>query len=228
MRIGVLLASALVVSASAAAGPWAQPDGGWYGRGVLAVEDLDDEQGFRADLYGEYGLTDRLTLTAKSEAVVYPDFSELNRETWRLTLRREVWRRNGWSIGVEAGPVYGSAVTGVFGCQDFGGEARISGGLSGVRANREFYVFSDLAYIAHDDGCQRQRAEFGYGADIWGNVFLSQQVWIERGNETADSNKFETQLGYHFSRFDVSIGYREELGDAFDERAALIAVTARR
>ena len=159
LKAGVFFFGVALAPFTANAGPWAQPDGGWYGRGVLTLEDLDDETGYRADLYGEYGLTNRLTLTPKSEAVIYPDFTDLNRETWRVTLRRELFRRNGWSIGAEAGPVYGSAVTGVFGCEAWGGEARISGGLSGVRAGRDFYVFSDFAYIAHEDGCQRQRAD---------------------------------------------------------------------
>ena len=82
--------------------------------------------------------------------------------------------------------------------------------------------------IRHEDGCVRQRAEFGYGVDIWQNFFISQQLWIERGNETADSNKYETKLGYHFDWADLAVGYREEFAGEFDEHAVLLALILRR
>lgn len=44
----------------------------------------------------------------------------------------------------------------------------------------------------------------------------------------ADSNRFESQVSYHFGHFDVSIGYREEFGGACEESAYLIALTTRR
>jgi hypothetical protein len=47
-------------------------------------------EGWRADLYGEYGINDRWTLTAKSEAVTYPDFTEFDREALRLSIRRQL------------------------------------------------------------------------------------------------------------------------------------------
>lgn len=70
--------------------------------------------------------------------------------------------------------------------------------MSGLQGGRNFYVFADAAVIPHEDGCVRQRAEFGYGVDIWQDFFISQQLWVERGNETADSNTYENKLGYHF------------------------------
>ena len=100
-------------------------------------------------------------------------------------------------------------------------------GLSGLRGGRNFYVFADAAVIRHEDGCVRQRAEFGYGVDIWQDFFISQQLWVERGNETADSNKYETKLGYHFGWADVAIGYREEFAGEFDEHAVLLALILR-
>lgn len=44
----------------------------------------------------------------------------------------------------------------------------------------------------------------------------------------ADSSRFESQVSYHFGHFDVSIGYREEFGGAYEESAYLIALTTRR
>jgi hypothetical protein len=212
----------------AEAGPWTRDDGGFYGRVLYSMEDLDGVDGHRVDAYGEYGLTQRWTLTAKTEAVTYPDDSAINRESYRMTLRRQVWRHGGWTVGAEGGPVYGSAIAGLSNCDKWGGEARLSGGFSGARKGRDFYVFSDLAVIGHEDGCVRQRAEFGYGADLTEHVFTTQQVWLERGNDSADSYKMESQIGYHLGRIDLSVGYREEFGSAYDESAVLVALTTRR
>ncbi|MDP3460857.1 MAG: hypothetical protein Q8S09_16420, partial [Hyphomonas sp.] len=82
--------------------------------------------------------------------------------------------------------------------------------------------------IRQEGGCERFRAEFGYGSDLTERVFLTQQLWIEEGNQSASSIKTENQIGVHFDKLDVSLGYREELGGQFDEHAVLIAFVARR
>lgn len=226
-RVGLILCSALAATGRAEAGPWAQGQGDWYARAVLSDEQLDGANGTRVDLYGEYGITEKWTLTAKSEAVAYDIGSQFDREAYQLTLRRQLISNRGWAVGVEAGAVYGSAVAGVFGCEGLGAEARLSGGLSGVRGDRAFYAFADIAANGHEDGCTRQRLEIGYGVDLWQDVYFGQQLWVERGNVTADSNKYETQLGYHFPWADVSVGYREEFAGDFDEKAVLVGVTLR-
>ncbi|MBU1288897.1 MAG: hypothetical protein KJ871_14365 [Alphaproteobacteria bacterium] len=57
---------------------------------------------------------------------------------------------------------------------------------------------------------------------------MTQQVWLERSNDSADSNKHESQIGYHLGHFDVAVGYREEFGGAYEEGAWLVALTTRR
>ena len=224
-----VLVCALFVVVPAEAGPWARDDGGFYLRGLVSVESLDGLDGTRADAYGEYGLTDRLTLTGKTEAVFYEDsIGEIDRQSYRVSLRRQLWSHKGFTFGAEAAAVYGSAIVGTFGCDEWGGEARVSGGYSGVRKSLGYYLFSDFAMISHQDGCVRRRAEFGYGADLSDRIFVTQQVWLERSNDSADSNKFESQVGYHFGHFDVAVGYREEFGGAYEENAYLIALTTRR
>ena len=99
---------------------------------------------------------------------------------------------------------------------------------SGVRKGRNYYLFADAAWVHQEGGCDRQRFEFGYGADLGGNFFTTEQVWLETGRQSAESIKTETQFGYHFPLADVSVGYREEFGGAFDEQAILLAVTLRR
>lgn len=134
-----------------------------------------------------------------------------------------------WTAGVEAGPVYGSTVAGLSGCEGIGFEARSGLGYSGARkTDRKFYTFADAAYIRQDDGCERVRAEFGNGSDLTERVFLTRQLWIEQGKQSASSIKIENQIGMHFGNVDISLGYREELGGQFDEHAVLIAVVARR
>ena len=47
---------ALAMAGSAEAGPWAQLQGDIYARANVSAERLDGEDGWRGDLYGEYGL----------------------------------------------------------------------------------------------------------------------------------------------------------------------------
>jgi len=223
-----IFALGLAVAGPASAGPWAQAPGGWYAEAKITEEELEDVRGNRVELYGEYGLAPDWTVTFKSEAVAYEVGSQFDKEFWRATLRRQLLSHKGWAVGVEGGLVHGSSLAGVFGCDGWGAEARLSGGLSGLRGGRNFYVFADAVAIRHEDGCIRQRAEFGYGVDIWQDFFISQQLWIERGNETADSNKYETKLGYHFDWADLAVGYREEFAGEFDEHAVLLALILRR
>ena len=225
--LGIVAFGAFAFVGHAAAGPWAQGQGNWYARALITDQQLDGVAGNRLELYGEYGFAEKWTVTAKSEAVQYELGSQFDREANRLTIRRELVSSRGWTVGVEAGAVYGSAVAGVFGCEGIGGEVQLSGGLSGTRGGRNFYAFADVAAIRHEDGCQRQKLDIGYGVDLWKEIYLSQQLWIERGNVTAKSDKYETQLGYHFPWADVAVGYRDEFGGAFDEQAVLIAVTLR-
>lgn len=223
----IMTAASLAGVAEAA--PWVRGDGGWYARALIAQDTLDGAAGKRGDLYGEFGLSETWTVTGKIESVTYPDFEAFDRDAYRLTLRRKLLDHGKWTLGGEAGPVYGTTSTGFAGCRGFGFEAR--GGLGYSSQNEEgrsFYAFADAAQIWQEDGCQRTRAEFGYGSDLTKRIFLTQQLWVEKGNQSADSIKLENQIGVHFEKADVSLGYREELGGQFEETALLIAIVARR
>ena len=113
-------------------------------------------------------------------------------------------------------------------CEGTGIEARIGGGWSGHYRDRPLYAFVDAAHLAQDGGCSRNRIEAGYGQDISRHLFIGQQIWFEEGEISGRSVKTETQLGVHFGPADVSLGYREEIGGAFNENAVLIAVVMRR
>lgn len=226
--LGVLLCGALAASGAAEAGPWAQSEGGIYARALVSAERLDGEDGWRSDLYAEYGLARRWTVTGKAESVRY-DAGTADADAYRVSLRRQLWSNaKGWAVGAEAGVLNGSALAGVYGCQGWGGEARVSVGRSGTRKGRNYYFFGDAAWLTQEGGCDRQRVELGYGSDLGGKFFTSQQLWLEHGRVSANSVKTETRLGYHFPLADMSLGYREELGGEFDEQAILLAITVRR
>ena len=227
--IGWLVFGAVSAAGVAEAGPWAQAPGGIYARGIVSGERLDGEDGWRGDLYGEYGLPGRFTVTAKMESVRY-DGGTADADAYRMSVRHQFWSNSkGWAIGAEAAAIHGSALAGVFGCEGWGGEARVSVGRSGTtKKGHDYYFFGDAAWLSQEGGCDRQRVELGYGTDIGSNVFTTQQLWLEHGTSSADSVKSETQVGYHFPLADVSLGYREEFGGEFDEQAILLAVTLRR
>lgn len=220
--------TAASLAASAEAAPWTQAEGSWYGRALLARDTLNSADGWRADLYAEYGLTRNLTLTAKSEAVTYEGFEAFDRDTFRLSLRRQLLQRGNWTLGAEAAYLEGSTSTGFTRCDGRGTEIRTGLGYTGERKGRQFYAFGDAAFIRQQNGCDRWRAELGYGSDLTRHIFLTQQLWIEEGNLTARSVKTESQIGVHWGPADVSLGYREEIGGAFEETAVLIAVVMRR
>ena len=227
--LGGLFFGALAAAGTAEAGPWAQAPGGVYARGIVSAERLDGEDGWRGDLYGEYGFAGRLTLTGKVESVRY-DAGTADADAYRVSVRHQVWSNaKGWTAGVEAAAIRGSALAGIYGCTGWGGEARVSVGRSGTsKKGRGYYFFGDAAWLNQEGGCNRQRVEMGYGLDLGGNFFTAQQVWLEHGNRSADSIKSDTQFGYHFPLADVSIGYREEFGGQFDEQAVLLGITVRR
>jgi hypothetical protein len=223
------------VSAPAHAAPWTQDPGNIYARASIAAETLETTNAIsvdatRYDVYAEYGLADRWTITAKAESIAYEnDLSDFNREAYRATVRHLLWQNeSGWKISAEAGAVYGATSAGIFGCDTLGGEARLSAGKSGALKDRDYYLFGDIAIIGYEDGCRRERAEFGYGSQVLGRVHLGQQVWLEQGNQSATSVKVETMLSYQFDRFDLSAGYRDEIGGEFEEDAYVIAITVRR
>lgn len=217
----------------AEAAPWVRDEGGWYARALGAHDSLNGVDGWRLDLYGEYGVTEKITITLKNEAVAYPDASAFDRDFWRLTARRTLGSYKGWTAGAELGAFGGTTLNassgaGLFFCDGTGFEGRLGGGWSGHVQVRPLYVFADVAHLAQGDGCGRTRIELGYGQDLTRHIFLGQQLWFEEGDFSGRSVKTESQIGVHLGRVDVSIGYREEIGGTFNENAVLIALVARR
>jgi hypothetical protein len=222
-----LLGTTLLVGGAAEAAPWPQAHEGYFTRVLVSAEALEDLQSVRADAYAEYGLSARWSLTGKAETVRFSEAAELDRTSYRATLRRGLVTHKGWQVGAEVGALYGSASAGLRGCAGWGAEARLSGGITGVRGHQDFYAFADLAAMSYTDSCTRLRAEFGYGAELPRDFFHTQQIWLEGGDGGARSNKVESQLGYHFKAVDVALGFRQSFASSFTEQAVLIAFVRR-
>ncbi|MBI1254007.1 MAG: hypothetical protein GC196_06640 [Hyphomonas sp.] len=60
------LFKAATLASAASAAPWVRDEAGWYGRALLAHDTLGNANGWRSDLYAEYGLTKDWTVTGKS------------------------------------------------------------------------------------------------------------------------------------------------------------------
>ncbi|MEO1552497.1 MAG: hypothetical protein AAFR82_01085 [Pseudomonadota bacterium] len=207
----------------AAAAPWVQEDDGLYARVSLAQEDVEGLSGWRADAYAEYGLTSRLTATAKIERVNYRDASDFNTDGWRSTLRLAVLDKGPIVVSVEAGLLQGAAIGGRNGCEKIGTEVRTGIGWSGLWRQRSTYLFGELAGRVHED-CQRQRYAFGLGQQTSEHFWSVTQVWLERGDGNAASDKFQTELLWRAKPADFSFGYRNENGGLFEEESIFIAL----
>ncbi|MEO0785415.1 MAG: hypothetical protein AAFY10_06920 [Pseudomonadota bacterium] len=212
---------------AAEAGPWLREPGEIYTRASVALEDVEGLEARRYDFYGEIGLADRWTLTAKAERVDFVDAKDFSRDGYRATIRRDLWRRETALVSVEVGAVYGAAIGGVRGCEEIGGEARLTGGASGRWDGARWYGFADVATRVHNEGCWRDRLEIGAGREIFRDVYITNQIWLERGSEEARSDKFEAGLLYRHAAADFGIAYREEFSGRFDESSVVISVAKR-
>ena len=159
----------------ALAGPWTRAGGEGYGRAAVASERVSGIDAVRFDGYGEYGLSDRWTLTVKAEQVRFPDNEDFTAEGFRATVRRGLYSRDGFVVAAEFGAVHGAAIGGVRGCDRLGGEARVSAGLSGSWVGTDWYVFADAASRVHAEGCWRDRLEVGGAQELAPNIYLTNQ-----------------------------------------------------
>ncbi|MEM1106156.1 MAG: hypothetical protein AAGH87_07175 [Pseudomonadota bacterium] len=209
------------------AGPWVQPQGDAYARASVAAERVEGLDAVRYDFYGEYGIAPKWTVTAKAERVDFVDAKDFSREGFRATVRRNLWQRDTALVSVEMGAVYGAAIGGVRGCDEIGGEARLTGGASGRWDGARWYGFADVATRIHDQGCWRDRLEIGAGREIYRDLYITNQIWLERGSEESRSDKFEAGLLYRHPFGDLAIALREEFSGRFDERSVVISVARR-
>ena len=216
-----------VVSPCAVAGPWGQEDGKIFARAAYSTEQIDGADAWRADLYGEFGLSENWTLIGKVESVQFPDAAEFDASEARLVIQRRLLNRSSFVLAAGGGPVYGAAVGGVVGCETIGAEARTSIGSVGRLGKRDWYASLDLSGRWHSDGCQRHKLDLVTGFEVGRNTVFSPQVYVEQSNRGADSVAVQLEWIYQTPQFDLTFAHKYENGNLFDQQATIIAISKR-
>ena len=199
----------------ASAAPWVQPEESYYARTALSHESLEGNPGWRGDLYIEYGLTKTWTVTSKTETVRFSDAPLADGDGLQLNLRRELYRGPRLSVTAEIGALQGRAIVGNNGCDTPGIELRTGAGWSQKLFKQDAYFTGELVRREHE-ACARNRFEFGTGRKLSRSIWLSSQVWIERGTDGARSDKIKTELLWLNGRLDYAVGTRQETGCLFE------------
>ncbi len=211
----------------ALAGPWVQADQSLYVRGGMAFEDHEGFDATRMDVYGEYGVTDAWTLSAKYERVDFEDSSPFDSDGWRVTARRRVLSQGRWIASFEGGLLEGAALGGFRGCESLGGEIGAGLGFGTTLENEEqIYAGVSVARREHQDDCYHNRFEAVYGATSPSGWTWTYQFWAERG-EDDKSDKFEVMLSRQFGMLEPGIAFRREIGGDFEETAVFVSLAFR-
>ena len=223
--IGIVLFG---MAGHAEAGPWTRDKGAGYWQAAVLGQRIDGTDAVRGELYGEYGVTNKWTITSQLEGVKFTQINGFDQFAYRFTARRQFWQRGRWLAAFEGGVVGGEAIGGTIGgCDTVGGEARVSIGGGGVtRRERTWFAFLDGAVREHGN-CRRQRIETGYGQEIAKNWFTVNKLFLEVGTDNARSAKFETVISRRVNSYDFSAGIRQEFGGRFSETGFIVSVERR-
>ncbi|MEL6726920.1 MAG: hypothetical protein AAFP81_05355 [Pseudomonadota bacterium] len=214
----------MVLSRSeAAAAPWIQEEDALYVRISVADEIVEGLRGTRSDVYAEYGITSRTTLSFKAERIRYGDASDFNSDGWRATVRRSLINIGAFTASAELGALQGAAIGGRNGCDTLGIELRSGLSWSGTWRNRQTFAFSEVATRNYKK-CRRDRLELGFGQQATERLWNIIQVWLERGSPNAQSYKVQSEVLWRGEYADFSIGYRQEIGGVFQEESVFLAV----
>ena len=227
MRGAIVFVCAGIACPTAAAGPWGQASGDSFARAALSREQIDGASAWRADVYGEYGVSKNWTLIGKAESVRFPDARDFDASEARLLIQRRIYERRNIVVASGVGAVYGAAIGGIDTCNSVGIESRASIGTSGTLATSDWYVSADLSARWHDDGCERRKLDFVFGIEQSESVTFSPQLYIEQSNRGADSAAVQLEWIRHFSVVDVTFAYKYESGEQFEQHASIIAVSKR-
>lgn len=220
------------VGGTAVAGPWTHDKGGGYLQAAVLGERIDGEDAARLELYGEYGLTSKWTISTQFDALTFPELAGFDQFAYRATARRQFWQSGIWRAAFEGGVVGGEAIGGtVGGCSSVGGEARVSLGAGGQnKRERDWFAFADVIIREHGN-CRRQRFEFGYGQEIFPNWYSVNKVFLEEGGGESSgdprSAKLESVISRRFGRIDLGLGLRQEFGGRFNETGIIISLERR-
>ena len=226
VRLSLVLIAAFA-AAPCHAGPWGQADGDLYTRVAVSLGEVEGLASSRVDAYAEYGLSGTWTSTLKYERVIFDGYPEFAADGWRATLRRPFRVGKTYQASIEFGLLEGAAIGGAAGCESLGIEARTGLGRSykeDAEQDLDGFWFADIAYRAHEDGCERYRLEAAWGREIYPGIWTITQAWLDDGSTNAGSQKYQFEYLWRLSAADVSIGLLQELGGEFEESAAFVSV----
>lgn len=228
LRGTTLIILSFLISGLADAGPWVREKRSGYWQSAVLAQKIEGEAAVRGELYGEYGVTSKWTLTAQLEGVTFPALSGFDAGAYRLTGRRQFWRKGVWRAAFEGGVVGGAAIGGTLdGCDTVGAEARLSlGGGGRTKKERDWFTFVDVAIREHGN-CRRQRIEAGYGREVTKNWLTINKVYLEEGSGDARSVKIESVLMRRIGKLGISLGYRREVGGRFREDGLILSLERR-
>ena len=226
MRLSLSFFACLLSQPLAAAAPWIQDQDYLYARASVASEHVEGLEAIRSDMFLDYGINDRWGATFKLERVDYADNNDFNSSGWRATVRRKLLNVGSFGSAVEFGAIEGRAIGGLNGCDQFGVEVRTGAGWSGTWRDQNTFASIEVAGRFHD-ACQRNRVEFIYGVETFDRLWTINLVWVERGNDGADSVKLQSEWLWRTDRADFSVGYRQEQGQVFDENSLFLAIAYR-
>ena len=198
--------------------------GEWYVSAGKISEDFDTFQAERLDLYAEYGLTKRLTVSAKYERQDFEDSDVFDSEGFRIALRRSFDGPDWLAVSGELALISGEAIGGARGCGKPGIGGLVSIGTSRKVGNTNLYASAAAGARLHSSGCDRLRSELTFGADRPSGTGVRVQLWSERGGDFPSD---KLQILFHRDLFGVTVstGVREEIGGAFNETATVIALS---
>ena len=206
----------------AEAAPWVHEEGALYTRAALVKETVEGLNGFRGDVYLEYGWSEDWTVSLKGEAVRYSGVDGFDSQGWRATARRLFYDSDRIRISGETSLLQGSAIGGRNGCDRLGAEARMGISWSSRPQRNPFFAYVE-GVGRFQGACQRQRLEAAYGYEAFPSIWTVSQVWIERGATDAKSDKVQTEIVWERKNFHLSFGIRREIGNAFHEEGVLVA-----
>lgn len=229
LRWGIIVAAIAASVPDAHAGPWLRHADETYSRLAISRSQIESLDALRIDTYAEHGLSENWTLTLKYEQLQFDDHSDFDADGWRATVRRGTQLSGSMVGAVEFGVLQGAAIGGAAACEAFGSEARAGVGQSLNFKTRKraipAYWFAEAAVRYHEDGCARQRLEFGYGQAVFGDVWAISQVWLEDGSHNAASTKYQFEYLWKGDSLELSVGTQTELGGQFTESAVFVALS---
>lgn len=219
-----LIISGLFLPAARAA-IWSEGEGQLYVRAVFSNQSLNGVQANRSEIYTEYGLGAEWTLIGKAARLEFEDIpsQRLNGKGWALSLQRSIDLPAGFITSGHLGLIEGKALTSTRGIAVTGG---LGAGWSGKLRGRATFLTVSAEHRFHRDHI-RSVYMVGQGGHLIGDIWTLNTLFYESGGSLSTSFKTQSELVWHRHNMELALGFREELGGAFQQSELYIAMSVR-